>query len=195
MGAIIGLLATLIGALRTGFSVLVALAAAAALVAWLVRARKVSPFGGLARFSRSTLDPLIAPVERRIVRAGGSAESAPWWTLVFVLIAGVTVLYMLSFLRELLVGMYYASSRGPGGLVRLAISWTFGLLQLALLVRVVTSWIGGAFSAIGRLATVLTEWLLRPLRAVLPSFGSLDLSPLVAWFLLGIIQSMVMRVL
>ena len=195
MGAVIGMLDMLIAALRTGFTVIVALAAVAAFVAWLVRARKVSPFGGLARFARSALDPLIAPVERRLARAGGTAESAPWWALVFVLLAGVTVLFVLGFVRDLLVGAFYASSQGPRGILRLMIAWTFGVLQLAIIVRVITSWVGGHHSAIGRLATRLTEWFLRPLRQILPAFGGLDLSPLVAWFALSLIQGLVMRVL
>jgi len=195
MGAVIGMLDLLIAALRTGFTVLVVLAAVAAVVAWLVRARKVSPFGGLARFTRSTLDPLIAPVERRLARAGGTAESAPWWALVFVLLAGVTVLFVLGFVRDLLVGAFYASSQGPRGILRLVIAWSFGVLQLALIVRVVTSWVGGHYSAVGRLATGLTEWFLRPLRQVLPAFGGLDLSPLVAWFAISLLQGAVMKVM
>jgi YggT family protein len=195
MGTIINWLDFVRGLLRTGFNVILVVSFAGALIAWLVRAKHVSPFGGLARFARSVLDPLIEPVEARIIRAGGSAQSAPWWALVFVFLAGVVLLFTLGFVRDILVGMYYASSRGPGGLVRLAVGWTFGILQLALLVRVVISWIGGSYSTIGRVATALTEWFLAPLRAVLPPFGNLDLSPLIAWFLLGLIQGMVMRVL
>lgn len=195
MGTLIGWLDVLRAALRAGFNVILVLSFIGALIAWLVRAKKVSPFGALGRFSRSALDPLIAPVESRIIRAGGGTQSAPWWAFVFVFLAGVVVLFTLGFVRDILVGMYYASSRGPGGLVRLAVGWTFGILQLAILVRVVTSWIGGSFSAVGRFATALTEWFLAPLRAVLPPFGNLDLSPIVAWFLLGFIQGMVMKVL
>jgi YggT family protein len=102
---------------------------------------------------------------------------------------------VLGFLRDALVGLYYATSRGPGGILRLAVVWTFGVLQLALLVRVVTSWIGGAYTRVGRIAASLTEWMLGPLRAVLPPLGGLDLSPLVAWFLLSLVQGMVVRVL
>jgi YggT family protein len=37
---------------------------------------------------------------------------------------------------------------------------------------------------------VLTEPILRPLRALLPPLGGVvDLSPLIAWFALGLLQS------
>ena len=33
-------------------------------VDWLVRTRRISPFSSVARFFRSRIDPLVAPVER-----------------------------------------------------------------------------------------------------------------------------------
>ena len=77
-------------------------------------------------------------------------------------------------------------------ILRLAIAWSFTALQLALLVRVITSWIGGTFTWFGRLARGMTEWFLTPLRNVLPPMGGFDLSPLVAWFLISIVQRIVM---
>lgn len=195
MGAIIGLLDMTIAALRTGLNVVLVAALFAATLAWLVRTRKVSPFSALARFSRSVLDPLIDPIERRIVRAGGTTASAPWWALVFVLLAGVAVLFALGFVRNTLVGILRAFNSGAGGIVGLAISATFGVLQLAILARVVMSWVGGSYSAAGRLAFALTEWLLRPLRRVIPPFSGVDITPLIAWFGLGLLEGMIGRVL
>jgi uncharacterized protein YggT (Ycf19 family) len=43
--------------------------------------------------------------------------------------------------------------------------------------------------------TVLTEWILEPLRRVLPPFGPLDLSPLVAYLLLWVAQVVVVGAL
>jgi YggT family protein len=34
-----------------------------ALVDWLVRTRRISPFSGVARFFRRSVDPLMVPVE------------------------------------------------------------------------------------------------------------------------------------
>ena len=47
-----------------------------AFAAWLVRARRVSPFGALGRALRAASDPLIRPVEARLVRLGGNPVNA-----------------------------------------------------------------------------------------------------------------------
>jgi YggT family protein len=174
---------------------LIAVVAALCTLDWAVRTRRVNPFGGLARFTRRTVDPLITPVERRIVRAGGTPASAPWWTLVAAVLAGFGLLALLTFIRGTLADIHYSVSAGGRGILVLLVSWTFTVLQLAILVRVITSWVGGAYSAVGRLATRLTEWLLRPLRQVIPTFGGIDVTPILAWFLLNILQGVVIGAL
>ncbi|HVH39275.1 MAG TPA: YggT family protein [Gemmatimonadaceae bacterium] len=174
---------------------LIVLATVLCLLDWLVRTRRVNPFGALARFTRRVADPIITPMERRIVRAGGTPASAPWWTLVAVTLGGLALLALLGFLRDALVNMYYSLSNGPKGIVRLLVSWTFAVLQVAIIVRVITSWVGGTYSAVGRLAFKLTEWLLRPLRRLIPGFGGIDITPIVGWLVLRIVQSVVRRTL
>ncbi len=177
--------------------VFVAIGVVAALCAidWAVRTRRLNPFGRLARFARRTIDPLMTPVERRIVRAGGAPSSAPWWALAAAAIAGFALLALLAFLRDVLADVHYSVGAGPRGLLVLAVSWTFTLLQVAILIRVITSWVGGGHSAIGRLATRMTEWLLRPLRRIVPTIGGIDITPILAWFLLGIAEGVVLGLL
>src|SRR5256712_13276583 len=50
---------------------LVVLAALVALGSWLVRTRRVSPFGVFGRTVRSVTDPIMRPVERRVGGHGG----------------------------------------------------------------------------------------------------------------------------
>lgn len=192
MGELIRALSRAIDALRGGFSLVLLVAAALATVAWLVRSRRVQPFGAAGRFARSVCDPLITPVERRLGRFGITHAAAPWWALLVLLLFGAVLLGLLGFLRDVLVTTFYASSQGPIGIVRLGISAAFALLQLALIVRVVISWIGGSYSAIGRLATTLTEWFLGPLRRMLPSIGMVDISPIVAYFALSLVRGAVL---
>src|SRR2546426_9154317 len=58
------------------------LAALVALAGWLVRTRRVSPFGGVGRTLRSVTDPVLRPVETRLVRLGGNPVHAGWWLVV-----------------------------------------------------------------------------------------------------------------
>jgi len=66
---------------------------------WAVRARKISPFNAIARFCRSTVDPLIVPIERKVVRAGGTPAAAPLWALAAVVVGGILLLTFLDFIR------------------------------------------------------------------------------------------------
>jgi YggT family protein len=159
-------------------------------VDWLVRTRRINPFGPVARFFRKAVDPLIMPVERRIVRAGGTPASAPWWTLVAVVVGGIVLILALQFLRDLLLSTIASASAGPRGLYVLLVSWTIGILQLALIVRIIASWIRlNPYGRWIRWSYSLTEWLLRPLRSVIPPFGMIDVTPIVAYFILVLLES------
>src|SRR2546426_883957 len=96
-----------------------------ALASWLVRTRRVSPFGALGRALRTASDPLIRPVETRLVRAGGNPVHAGWV----------------------------------------------------------------------RPAYALTDWLVEPIRRVLPPAGGLDWSPLAAWLVLWVLKRVLLTVI
>ena len=174
----------------------VVLFAVVALLDWLVRTRRVNPFGPVARFVRSSVAPMMAPAERRLLQGGGLPANAPWWTLVAVTLGGIVLLSLLGFLRDQLVVVAYASAAGPLGVLRLVVGWAFTLLQIAILVRVFSAMFRvSPYSPWVRWSYVLSEPILRPLRQVVPPFGMFDLSPLVAYFLIGIVQWAVMNVL
>jgi YggT family protein len=173
---------------RRGLFFLAVVVAAIALLDWLVRTRRLNPFGAVARFCRRFVDPLMAPIERRIVRAGGQPSNAPWWTLVAVVVGGLLFVTALDFLGRFLTQALWGFS-SPGRLGVLAISWAFGLLRIALIVRVISTWFQvSPYSRWIRWSYVLTEWMLAPLRRMLPLFGPMDLSPLVAFLLLSLVQ-------
>lgn len=157
---------------------------------WLVRTRRVSPFGGPARFVRRTVDPFLAPIERRVVRAGGLPASAPWWALLMVVIGGILLIVSLQYLERMVMLAAASAGRGPRGIYDLLVTWTFGVLELALIVRIVASWLSvSPHRPWIRWSVSLTEWLLRPLRSVIPPFGMLDVSPLVAYVILYLLES------
>jgi YggT family protein len=186
----------LLGVLRlVVFAAGVAVAALAALSA-AVRARRLSPFGTAGRLARSTADPLFAPMERTLLRAGGQPSHAPWWTLAAVVVGGLALISLVGFVVQQTAGLAYAASAGPRGIGVLLVSWAFSLLRVALLVRVLGTWVGqGPYSPWTRWAYRLTDWFMRPLQQVVPTLGPIDITPIVAYFGLGLLQSLVARVL
>lgn len=163
-----------------------------ALMDWLVRTRRISPFSAVARFFRRFVDPLMAPIERRVVRAGSMPTSAPLWTLVVVVVGGLLLLAVLDFVARFVAELFFGLS-SPGRFGVLLISWVFSLLKIALIVRVVSSWFRiSPYSRWIRWSFTLTEWMLAPLRRVIPAFGPIDVTPLVAFILLAILESLIL---
>ena len=163
-----------------------------AIVDWMVRTRRISPFSPVARFFRQRIDPLLEPVERRVIRAGGLPANAPWWALVGIVISGIVLLAILDFVAGLVADLMVGVSGGAGGILRLLVFWTFTVLRIAILVRVIASWLPiSPYSHWIRWSFTLSEPLLRPLRRVIPPFRSIDITPIIAFFGLGILEALV----
>lgn len=186
----------LTAALRIGlFGVGVVVAALAGL-SYAVRTRRINPFNPVARTVRRSVDPLFLPIERRVVRAGGRPASAPWWALGAVVVVGIILVSVLGFLRQQLTMAAVAVNSGALGIATLLVVWTFGILQLALLVRVISSWIQvSAYSRWLRWSFVLTDWFLRPLRQIIPTLGMIDVTPIVAYFGLSLLEQGVLALM
>src|SRR3982751_1895839 len=189
-------LATLTGILRSVFFVGGVALAVVAAADWAVRTRRLNPFGGVARFVRARVDPRLAGVERQVIRAGGRTTTTPWWALVVYAIVALLVLAALDMIGALARQVALATSLGGMGVLVLVVRWTFGFLQFALLVRVLSSWLPrlGASRWI-RWSYGATEWMLRPLRNLIPSLGVIDITPIVAYFALQLVQYLVESIL
>jgi len=166
-----------------------------AFTAWLVRARRVSPFGALGRALRAASDPLIRPVEVRLVRLGGNPVNAGWWLVVVVALGGVVLLSLLEWAVGLFYGISAAAGGGPRAVLAFLIGALYSVLFAALLLRVIGSWFGlFRYSRWMRPAYALTDWLVEPIRRLLPPMGALDWSPLVAWLVLWLLKQLLLNV-
>ncbi|MES2523909.1 MAG: YggT family protein [Gemmatimonadota bacterium] len=194
MLAIVAFFDLLLFVLRPAVFVAGALTAVAALVSYGARTRKIAPFSPVAQFMRKSIDPwLIAPMERRILRAGGTPYSAPWWALAAVVVGGIVLLWAVEFLRDQFLSLGYAQQVGSRGFLVLAVQWTFAILKIALFARVISSWVGGSpYSKWWRWSYVITEPILAPLRRVIPTIGMFDITIIVAYFGLGFLQSIIL---
>ena len=185
-----------LGVVKIALLVLVATMALFCIMDWAVRTRRVNLFGGIARFARAKIDPLLAPIERRVVAAGGVPASAPLWALAAVVIGGILIVSLLNFISAELYQMMFAVDSGPVGIFRLIVSWLFEFVRIAILVRVISSWLPiSPYSRWLRWSYTVSEPILRPLRQVIPSLGMIDITPIIAYFLIGFIQGAALRLL
>jgi YggT family protein len=196
MGDLFGALRVVSEGLRYALFVAAVLAAVVAAVDWGVRTRRINPFGATARFFRRAVDPLMVPIERRVIRAGGRPASAPLWALGAVVIGGLLLIALFNFVVQQLAFAAAAVSVGPRGALMLLIAWTFALLKIALIVRVVSSWVRvSPYSKWVRWSYALTEWMLAPLRQLIPLLGGIDITPIVAYLLLRLVEGLVVGAL
>jgi YggT family protein len=170
--------------------------AVVALTHWAVRSRRLQPFGVWPRFVRRTSDPLLRPLETRIVRFGRNPQDAPLWLLGGIVVGGLLLISLVRWLGGWWLRLQYLAAAGPGAWLPLVVAGLFNLVQLAIFVRVIASWFGvSEYRSWMRPVVRLTDWIIVPLRRVLPTVGPFDISPIVAYFLLGILEGIVVRML
>ena len=189
-------LALLVLASRVVVIVALAYASAVALTHWAVRSRKITPFGAWPRLMRRASDPVVEPLERRILRSGGNPQDAPLWLVGIVIAAGLLLLTLVHWLAGFTVTLGVLASSGPRAWTRFVVSGLFTLLMAALIIRVIGSWFGiSPYRRSMRPVMALTDWLIDPIRRILPPLGMIDFSPLVAWLLLSLVRTFVLSLL
>ena len=161
-------------------------------ISWAARTRKFGPFSPLARFAREKVDPYLRGVEGPVLNAGGSPTSVPWWGLAAFVVLGILVQSILGYVTGIVASTVLGLGGGPRAAVRALAQLVFAVLQIALMVRVLSSWFGALARARWlRWTYTLTEPLLRPLRAVVPSLGPFDITPIILYYLIQIVGSFV----
>ena len=167
-----------------------------ALTHWALRSRRITPFGAWPRFVRRISDPVLLPLERRIIRAGGSPQDAPLWLVGIVIAGGLLLLSLVHWLAGFAGTLTLLADSSPRAWIGFLVSGLFQVLIIALLVRVIASWFGvSPYRPWMRPVMALTDWIIDPIRRILPPLGMLDLSPLVAWLVLSLVRSFLLSLL
>ena len=170
-----------------------ALSVAVAAGSWLVRTRKISPFSAFGRSLRSGTDAILGPVEKRVVRMGGNPVNAGWWLVVIVAAGGVVFISLLGWGLNAFQDAAGAAAAGPGAALALIVMFAYNVMFYAVIVRIVASWLGFfRYNRWMRPVYALTDWLIEPIRRVVPLLGMFDLSPLVALVILYLLKSILL---
>jgi YggT family protein len=173
--------------------VLFAVASVVAGTHWAVKHGHLSPFGALPRFARRLGQPFLRPFERSLYRSGGNPVSAPYAFFWVVLVGGLALIALVQWLIGTVLSLLSSAEAGPRGLLYFAVNAAFSVLMLCIFIRVVASWFGvSPYARPMRVVHALTDWLIEPLRKVIPPFGMIDLTPIVAYFMLYLARGLLL---
>ncbi|MGD2136439.1 MAG: YggT family protein [Gemmatimonadales bacterium] len=171
-------------------------AAGVAVGGWAVRTQRINPFGRLGRTIRRLSDPLLTPLESFLLRRGGNPQNAGWWLLGITIVGGIVALSLVQWLYVQVTTTTRIASRGARGVLWLAVYYASLAVIFSLFVRVIGSWLGkGRFSPGMRPFYWLTDWIVEPLRRVVPPFGIFDVTPIIALFLIWFLRAIVLGLL
>jgi YggT family protein len=113
-----------------------------------------------------------------------------------VVTGGIVVLTVAGFLIDTAARLMAAAESGPRSVIRPVVYLAAQVVLFSLIARVIGPWFGaGRYHRLLRPAYLLTDWIVEPLRRLIPPFGMVDIPPLAAWLLLQILLSLVLRVI
>ena len=167
-----------------------------AIGSWAVMTRRINPFSSPGQVIRRLTDPVLEPVEHWLRTRGRNPRNAGWWILGVSVVGGILLITLTEWVLVQATRMAMAGQAGPRGVLRLFVYYAGQLVIIALIVRVIGSWFGkGRFNRWMRPAYRLTDWVVEPLRKIVPPIGMIDITPLVAWVLLQIGLALVLRII
>lgn len=174
---------------------LVALTGVVWLTHWGVRKRHIGAFNPWSKTVRHLSDPMLRPIERQLVRRGGNPQEATVWLLGLSVVAGLILVSMVRWLFGMAYAAIALSQATSRVWAQVAVSWVIGLVMLAIFVRYLVTWFGVPPTAPWlRPFRWLTDWIIVPIRRILPPFGMIDASPIAAYFALYLLRALIMSV-
>jgi YggT family protein len=172
----------------------------------LLNVFRVSRTHPVMRFLNAVTDPLITVVKRIFGIPGYQTMYSSTPSLSADILNPLVALIAVWVLRTVLVWtiglimLFPTWARNPvsnvGAMLRHLLSIVFSLYIDALFIRILLQWLQVPYSSrIMRFLWDITEPLLSPIRRILPPMMGFDLSPLVAFFLLRLLEGAVMTLL
>lgn len=153
----------------------------------------LNPFSRPVLTVRNLTDPFLSPVRRAVTGFGFSPNIAPLVTILIAILVGWLALELTGAIIGTLAGV--VNSLRAGRPIRLVGHLLYGALSvysLLIFIRIIFSW--GQVSHGNRVMRFLvraTDPLLVPLRRMIPPLGFIDISPIVAFFIIWLFQAAV----
>jgi YggT family protein len=159
----------------------------------LTNQMNLNPFAWTSLTLRRLTDPLVTPVRSALIRFTVDPKYAPLVTILITILLGWFALQLLSSVANTIAGVLFAVERHA--LVQLLGYVLYGLLtfySLLIFIRIVFSWAAVNYrKPLMRFLFNATEPLLGPLRRMIPLVGMFDISPIIAFIIVWLLQAAV----
>jgi YggT family protein len=159
----------------------------------LFRRIDVNPFTWHAINVKRVTDPLVLPVRAMLVSMRVDPIVAPIIVIVVFILIGFIVIQVVNGFLNTIAGILTAASSGrPNAAVAIlgyVLYALVGLYELMIFARIVMAWFVVSYGKRMRLLIRTTEPLLAPLRRMIPPVGMFDVSPIIAFVILWVLQS------
>jgi YggT family protein len=153
----------------------------------------LNPFGWSSITIRRLTDPVIGPVRRTLARMAVDPKYAPLVAILAAILLGWFALQLVSGIANTLAGILV--SLGAHAVIATMGYLLYGLLglySLLIFIRIILSWgMVGYSNRLMRFLVNVTEPLLGPLRRRVPTVGAFDISPIVAFVVVWLLQAAV----
>ena len=150
----------------------------------------LNPFSWSSLTIRRLTDRFIAPVRRALMRYGVDPKYAPLVMVLLTILLGWFALTLVHGLANTIAGLIFGLTSGR--VVALLGYVIYGLVSIYIMfvfVRIILSYTTlGYGNRVMRFLMNVTEPLMAPLRRIVPTVGMFDISPLVAFIILWILQ-------
>ena len=175
-------------------------AAAAAILLILLRSLfkylDRNPFNWSVRTVGRLTDPVIHPVRRLLIGFRIEPRVAPFIAVVLITVFAVFTFMLAENILNTVAGILYALSRpwvgAPAAIIGYLLFGFLGFYTLMIFLRILFSYLMTGYpNRWVRLLFRSTELLLAPLRRMIPRVGMFDVSPIVAFVILYLLQFVV----
>lgn len=158
-----------------------------------------NPFGAVGRFGYSLkkfTERIVYPSAGILRQMRINTKYAPLVTIIGVIIIGFFILQLFHTIFFTIDGI--AANLVGGSVIKIIgflLYGLLGLLSLAIVVRIILSWIMPLTNPAFAFLRKMTDPILEPFRRIIPPLGAIDISPIVVLLLIGFLQTAVSAVL
>jgi YggT family protein len=179
--------------IRTAITLMVVVGVALVVLRAIFDYSEANPFTWHYRNVRRATEPVLLPA-RAILRGFRlDTRVAPLIVVIMLIAVWLVLVQLTSNVLNTIAGVLYAitshKANAAAGIIGYVLFGLLGLYAVAILIRILFSWVGASYAnRFFRLMVRITEPLLGPLRRLVPLVGMFDVSALIAYAIVWVCQ-------